>query len=396
LGDFADRGFHGLEVWQLVMYLKLQNPRRVFIVRGNHENSEQAAKKKVDFVFYRELELKYPGHAERLFKKFMLLWSKLPQAVFIGLRNEKTRTNWYMLCCHAALEPCLTHKIIELLNQTTLAVSNTIMTLPFTDKDFAIPTIDGELESKLAFAYTYVGMPTSIFNGFNWSDIAMPGTAMKPGRSLGVLEFDIKPFLHLLHGSIDDWTWRVRCVMRGHGHREGGILKFGSNGFEPVTNKIPVPIVPGDIFMFMSAPEALPMLNLCEDAFGIVHLENSSWILIPYIAKIRSTAGCSRMRVSVAMQPEVMLRVLLYLLSQLGLQENNVGIVANMLVDGIYDGWISFASLFDMLKIIELRDEVIKLGRAIVPDWPTLEQEFTTIVLKDLALLKDLMGSMPI
>jgi hypothetical protein len=36
-GDFADRGPFGLEVWHLVLYLLIQNPDQVFVIKANHE-----------------------------------------------------------------------------------------------------------------------------------------------------------------------------------------------------------------------------------------------------------------------------------------------------------------------------------------------------------------------
>jgi hypothetical protein len=38
LGDFADRGPNGLEVYFTLMKLKLNNPSQVYLVRGNHED----------------------------------------------------------------------------------------------------------------------------------------------------------------------------------------------------------------------------------------------------------------------------------------------------------------------------------------------------------------------
>ncbi|MCB1119110.1 MAG: serine/threonine protein phosphatase [Chlamydiia bacterium] len=42
LGDYVDRGLWGVEVIHLLMQLKLANPERVFLVRGNHEDPEMA------------------------------------------------------------------------------------------------------------------------------------------------------------------------------------------------------------------------------------------------------------------------------------------------------------------------------------------------------------------
>jgi hypothetical protein len=39
-GDFVDRGKHGLEVFCLLLALKIRYPSRVFLIRGNHEQAD--------------------------------------------------------------------------------------------------------------------------------------------------------------------------------------------------------------------------------------------------------------------------------------------------------------------------------------------------------------------
>ena len=37
MGDYVDRGYHGVECISLLLALKVRNPDRITILRGNHE-----------------------------------------------------------------------------------------------------------------------------------------------------------------------------------------------------------------------------------------------------------------------------------------------------------------------------------------------------------------------
>ncbi|GIS58315.1 MAG: hypothetical protein CM1200mP2_05400 [Planctomycetaceae bacterium] len=55
LGDYTDRGAYGVEVIYTLLRLKLANPKRVFFVRGNHEDFQLTAR----YGFLREVRAKY-------------------------------------------------------------------------------------------------------------------------------------------------------------------------------------------------------------------------------------------------------------------------------------------------------------------------------------------------
>lgn len=64
LGDFVDRGSHGVEVVALLSCLKIVYPDKVFIVRGNHE--EESLNKA--YSFYEEVVCRFSN--EKNIRKF--------------------------------------------------------------------------------------------------------------------------------------------------------------------------------------------------------------------------------------------------------------------------------------------------------------------------------------
>jgi len=105
-GDFADRGFYGAEILQTICRLKINNPERVFLIRGNHESPA------LNYTYYflnKEVPEKFFSDNENAQKKiraFVSLlndfYGSLPVAIFLGVQNQ-SHTN-YLLLCHGGLE----------------------------------------------------------------------------------------------------------------------------------------------------------------------------------------------------------------------------------------------------------------------------------------------------
>ena len=63
MGDYVDRGAHGVETLALLLALKAANPLRVFLVRGNHESLGMNAGSSGGFLA--ELRAKLPRASPR-------------------------------------------------------------------------------------------------------------------------------------------------------------------------------------------------------------------------------------------------------------------------------------------------------------------------------------------
>ncbi|MGY5872469.1 MAG: metallophosphoesterase [Candidatus Thorarchaeota archaeon] len=75
LGDYADRGPQQIETFNLVMALTLAHPKRVLMLRGNHESDDVAAR----YGFYNEVTKTYSFD---VFKHYSRVFEVLPIAAY--------------------------------------------------------------------------------------------------------------------------------------------------------------------------------------------------------------------------------------------------------------------------------------------------------------------------
>uniref|UniRef100_A0A1I8EEX7 Serine/threonine-protein phosphatase n=1 Tax=Wuchereria bancrofti TaxID=6293 RepID=A0A1I8EEX7_WUCBA len=100
LGDYVDRGPQSLECICSLVAWKIAYPKRIFLLRGNHE----FASVNREYGFYDELAARFsvaaliPGQAMRLWKEFNDLFSIFPFSALIKNR---------ILCMHGGLSPHL-------------------------------------------------------------------------------------------------------------------------------------------------------------------------------------------------------------------------------------------------------------------------------------------------
>jgi hypothetical protein len=100
LGDYSDRGWYGLETLATLAKLKTKNPNNVFLLRGNHEQSN--TNMSGDCCLYRELNVKCSlVEFCVLSGKIRAFYKTLPSALII---ESGTADNSYrLLFCHGGL-----------------------------------------------------------------------------------------------------------------------------------------------------------------------------------------------------------------------------------------------------------------------------------------------------
>lgn len=98
LGDYVDRGDDNIGTLEVLFRLKTENPERVFLLRGNHEDTKIAS----SYGFLDEWR-RY-GRSKSDMNTIFNLFRFMPSALFLGCSDFDGNTN-YILCCHAVPDP---------------------------------------------------------------------------------------------------------------------------------------------------------------------------------------------------------------------------------------------------------------------------------------------------
>ena len=215
LGDYTDRGRHGVEVLYTLLRLKLANPDQVLLVRGNHEDYRLVSQ----YGFLQEAMAKYRDDFD--VRRVVRLYDFLPAVLYFG-----TGTN-LIQCNHGGLEPGFNpgrllgaspgtaYQLLGRLEQRRLLKEN-----PSWIGELA-PAERRALEANLVdFVPTSPTTPTVL--GFMWNDFTV---------ALGEPQFAVDAGRAFVYGdraarqSLADSSrsgYRVRALFRAHQH--SGVL----------------------------------------------------------------------------------------------------------------------------------------------------------------------------
>ena len=93
LGDYTDRGMYGVEVVYTLLRLAIDNPGRVILIRGNHEDVSLVAR----YGFLAEGQGKYGAEFDAA--KILRFHDFLPAALYLGVGKD------FVQLCHGGMEP---------------------------------------------------------------------------------------------------------------------------------------------------------------------------------------------------------------------------------------------------------------------------------------------------
>lgn len=235
-GDYADRGRYGVEVWYILMKLKIINPDQVFLLRGNHENIRMAEA----YDFGLELAAKYNCSIKN---KIFRLFSLLPIAIFVGHSDK------FVQYCHGGIP----------VNDDTNEV--------LFDLNFLL-----NAESKIAYQYISFG------HDFIWGDFVEGSDIFDGSRSSGELQIGVDLVPTILT------SYNIMTVFRGHQHNNNAVSIMGEDGqWQGLASGEGFTVNQHSVYTFMSCPEGVG--GVCDvDGFGILKIaeDYDNWILTPY------------------------------------------------------------------------------------------------------------------
>lgn len=209
LGDFTDRGAYGVEVLYTLLRLKLANPDRVFLTRGNHEEASMQSR----YGFFSEGQGKYGREFNAL--KIGRASDFFPVAIYVGSGSN------YIQCNHGGMEPGFTPR--PLLESSVSAGFQLVG--PLQQQRFLAANLEvfGDAETKaLARAALRDFQPLAPTDpevlGFMWNDFTLqngePEFARDPGRAY---VYGARATAAILRGAGGPGR-EVRAVFRGHQH----------------------------------------------------------------------------------------------------------------------------------------------------------------------------------
>lgn len=211
LGDYTDRGLHGIEVLYTLLRLKVENPDQVWMVRGNHEDVSLAAR----YGFLAEGRGKYGAEFDA--QRVMRLYDFLPVVLYLGCETNAVQ------CNHGGMEPGfdprrlldapagVKFQMLGPLNQQQF-----LKTHPEWVADFTVRERRLMENSLLDFQPESPTVPAVI--GFMWNDFSVvrgePQFDFDPSRAPVYGEGATKYLLERASGV----TRRLQAVFRAHQH----------------------------------------------------------------------------------------------------------------------------------------------------------------------------------
>lgn len=158
LGDCIDSGKYSLEITTLIYYLYCQNPKNIFIGRGNHEEMLSRQAGAPQYGFLNEIKIKYPNLKYKIddYEEITSikddqnndvvillknLWDLSPVGLWLIQKKQQNQKHVIDLCVHGGFEP--QDNVRQWLNEFLNS-----------DKKCEEKTVDGDYENLLNLGYT--------------------------------------------------------------------------------------------------------------------------------------------------------------------------------------------------------------------------------------------------
>ena len=211
LGDYTDRGSYGIEVFYTLLRLKLANPDRVILVRGNHEDIALTAR----YGFLAEGRAKYGAAFDPV--PLSRIYDFLPAVLYLGSGGD------FLQCNHGGMEPGFNPAdLLQTGGPERFQLLGQLRQRTFAEQHPEIirrmdPASQGHRQSAwLDFTPETPTTPSVL--GFMWNDFTVfardPAFAVDPGRAFVYGEQIVGDLLQAFSRP----GARIRAVFRAHQH----------------------------------------------------------------------------------------------------------------------------------------------------------------------------------
>jgi len=209
LGDYTDRGAYGVEVLYTLLRLKLANPDRVFLARGNHEEVGLQSR----YGFLEEARAKYGASFN--VQKVERAYDFFPVVIYAGTSED------FLQCNHGGLEPGFSPRaLLESSNALAFQFLGVLNQKKFLAAHADWPADTNRESRRTAEEFFRDFIPESPVSptvlGFMWNDFAV--VASEPqfqNNPLRAFIYGPRATQIILRDACTD-TRRVQAVFRGH------------------------------------------------------------------------------------------------------------------------------------------------------------------------------------
>ena len=230
LGDLVDRGRYSVEVLFLAMIIKLENPDKAFILRGNHEDPKMGG------IYTIRTEIndkysKYPEIVSEVLKKLNCIYDLLPFVLFVGSDKK------YTIFSHAGIDPSYNPENLLSSKQVYECLKDKKENSVFLDEQIRQGAVKyfNDMESMP------VGPQTGFYCfGFNWCDFARyknsksevihnPDKITFSGHGYNISIEVFEKYLTDLNKKLSKAQISILGLVRGHQHMSYGLTMLNKN-----------------------------------------------------------------------------------------------------------------------------------------------------------------------
>ena len=270
LGNYT--GGIGQSIAVLYTLLKLQenNPGRVFLLRGAHEDAAMAQMSGFQKEWYGTFgKTQKDFHlSELVWLKMLMLWKSLPKVLLAGLQMPSTQHYDFIMFCHA--QPDISWRPEALMRNV---VEKHIAQL------YKSPCVIDYRDDKS-------GDVTFCRGAFDGDDTLQKNAGIGSRETVwnkSVFEQFVKQ-----HGlCIDKKRMYESCLcalVRGSGHIPGGIVAYKKNGWKPLRDGKIYEINPYSVYSCTSGARCMSKAGCFDGAFGIIEAAATGhWHIVSHL-----------------------------------------------------------------------------------------------------------------